>query len=69
MTSHLKINKFDEESIVDDEISITIEDNRYDNDDIEWVECMDCIQRKMICIISILIIGTILLVLIYTINT
>ncbi len=61
MNSHLKINKFDEEIIT--------EDNRYNNEDAEWVECMDCIQRKMICIISILIIGTILLVLIYTINT
>ena len=65
MTSHSKTEKFGEESIADDEIIIITDDT----DDIEWVECMDCVQRKMICLISILIIGTILLVFIYTINT
>ena len=68
MTSHSKMKKFGEESIVDDEIIITIEDNEYSKDDADWVECMDCVQRKMICIISILIIGTILLVFLHTLN-
>ncbi len=63
MTHHSKPNKFDEESIVDDEIIIIIEN---DKDDADWVECMDCVQRKMICIISILIIGTILLIFLHS---
>ena len=70
-----KVVEISEESIVDDDIIVIIDDSHYDIDDghnnidDEWIECMDCVQRKMICIISILIIGTILLIFAYTINT
>ena len=64
-----------EDSIVDDDIIIVKDEDvifveEYDNniDDYEWIECMDCVQRKMICIITILIVGTILLVFLYTLN-
>ena len=63
-----KVVEISEESIVDDDIIVIIDDRHYDIDDghnnidDEWIECMDCVQRKMICIISILIIGTILLI-------
>ena len=64
-----------EESIVDDNIIVVKDDDiisveEYDNNmvDYEWIECMDCVQRKMICIITILIVGTILLVFVYTLN-
>ena len=64
-----------EESIVDDDIIVVKDDDvtfveEYDNNmiDYEWIECMDCVQRKMICIITILIVGTILLVFAYTLN-
>ena len=64
-----------EESIVDDNIiDVKVDDvifvEEYDNNmvDYEWIECMDCVQRKMICIITILIVGTILLVFVYTLN-
>ena len=64
-----------EESIVDDDIiDVKVDDvifvEEYDNNmvDYEWIECMDCVQRKMICIITILIVGTILLVFVYTLN-
>ena len=58
-----------EESIVDDDIIVIKDCHRDINaDDYEWIECMDCVQKKMICIITILIIGTILLVFAYTIN-
>tara|TARA_B100000963_G_scaffold155233_1_gene135093 strand:+ start:28658 stop:28867 length:210 start_codon:yes stop_codon:yes gene_type:complete len=68
MTCHSKTEKFHEESIVDDEIIVIIEDDEDSKNDTDWVECMDCVQRKMICIISILIIGTILLVFLHTLN-
>ena len=56
-----------EESITDDDIIVVKEDDvivveEYDVDDYEWINCMDCVQRKMICIISILIVGIILLI-------
>ena len=64
-----------EESIVDDDVIVVKDDDvtfveEYDNNmlDYEWIECMDCVQRKMICIITILIVGTILLVFAYTLN-
>ena len=75
MINQPKVVEVFEESIVDDDIIVIIDDRHYDIDDCdsniddEWIECMDCVQRKMICIISILIIGTILLVFAYTINT
>ena len=49
-----------EESIVDDDIVIVIEEE-YD-EDADFIECMDCVQRKSICIISVLFVGTILFV-------
>ena len=75
MINQPKVVEVFEESIVDDDIIVIIDDRHYDIDDCdsniddEWIECMDCVQRKMICIISILIIGTILLIFAYTINT
>ncbi len=75
MINQPKVVEVFEESIVDDDIIVIIDDPHYDIDDCdsniddEWIECMDCVQRKMICIISILIIGTILLIFAYTINT
>ena len=49
-----------EESIVDDDIVvIESEDDDYDDD---FIECMDCVQRKSICFISVLFVGTILFV-------
>lgn len=51
-----------------DDIIVVIEDYQYDDDDYEWVECMDCVQRKMICLMTILIIGIILLIFVYTIS-
>ena len=50
-----------------DSIDIVIEDQHSDIDN-EWVECMDCVQRKMICLMTILIIGIILLIFVYTIS-
>ena len=70
MINQPKVVEVFEESIVDDDIIVIIDDRHYDIDDCdsniddEWIECMDCVQRKMICIISILIIGTILLLVI-----
>ena len=49
-----------EESIVDDDIIVAIEEE-YD-DDADFIECMDCVQRKAICFISVLFVGTILFV-------
>ena len=75
MINQPKVVEVFEESIVDDDIIVIIDDPHYDIDDCdsniddEWIECMDCVQRKMICIISILIIGTILLIFAYKINT
>lgn len=49
-----------EESIVNDDIVvIESEDDDYDDD---FIECMDCVQRKSICFISVLFVGTILFV-------
>tara|TARA_Y100001935_G_C17284288_1_gene499389 strand:- start:767 stop:973 length:207 start_codon:yes stop_codon:yes gene_type:complete len=56
-----------EESIVDDEIIIVF-DEKLDDDDVECIECVDYFQRKMICLTTILIIATILLVFIYSIG-
>ena len=56
-----------EESICDDDIIISIDKSKENLDDDDWIECMDCVQRKMICILTILIIGVILLVFLYTI--
>lgn len=50
-----------EESIVDDDIVVVIESENDDYDD-DFIECMDCVQRKSICIISVLFVGTILFV-------
>ena len=61
MTNRSKVLELFEESIVADDV-ILIEDDNNDIDEYEWIECMDCVQRKMICILTILIIGTILLV-------
>tara|TARA_B100001063_G_scaffold46185_1_gene40012 strand:- start:8911 stop:9153 length:243 start_codon:yes stop_codon:yes gene_type:complete len=78
MGTRTKALELSEESIVDDEIIIIIgeddkddnEDENYTEDDFEndWIECMDCVQRKLICVISIFIIGMILLVFVYTLN-
>ena len=56
-----------EESIVDDDIVVVKEEDvvvieECDIDDYEWIDCMDCVQRKMICILTILIVGIILLI-------
>tara|TARA_B100001057_G_C22176962_1_gene691690 strand:+ start:279 stop:488 length:210 start_codon:yes stop_codon:yes gene_type:complete len=51
-----------EESITDDIIVVKEDDVFIIEDDYEWINCMDCVQRKMICIITILIIGIILLI-------
>lgn len=67
MINQPKVVEVFEESIVDDDIIVVIEDQHSDIDN-EWVECMDCVQRKMICIMTILIIGTILLIFVYTIG-
>ena len=67
MINQPKVVEVFEESIVDDDIIVIIEDQHSDIDN-EWVECMDCVQRKMICIMTILIIGTILLIFAYTIG-
>ena len=56
-----------EESIVDDDIVVIVEDCEEDID-YEWVVCMDYVQKKMICLITILIISTILLIFAYTIR-
>ena len=75
MINQPKVVEVFEESIVDDDVIVIIDARHYEIDDCdsniddEWIECMDCVQRKMICIISILIIGTILLIFAYTINT
>ena len=50
-----------EESIVDDDIVIDTESEDDDYDD-DFIECMDCVQRKAICFISVLFVGTILFV-------
>ena len=50
-----------EESIVDDDIVVVIESEDDDYDD-DFIECMDCVQRKSICFISVLFVGTILFV-------
>tara|TARA_Y100000591_G_scaffold28035_1_gene20741 strand:+ start:1898 stop:2101 length:204 start_codon:yes stop_codon:yes gene_type:complete len=50
-----------EESIVDDDIVIDTE-SEDDDDDADFIECMDCVQRKSICFISVLFVGTILFV-------
>ena len=60
-----------EESIVDDEIIIVFDeklDEKLDDDDVDCIECVDYFQRKMICLTTILIIATILLVFIYSIS-
>lgn len=49
-----------EEPIKEISIDIDIDDN--------WDECAGYIEKKMICFMSILIIGTILLVFVYTVN-
>ena len=67
------MNPQGDESMVDDE-KIIVFDNNFENNfenklDEEDVLCMafvDYFQRKMICLISILIVGAILLVFIYT---
>ena len=56
-----------EESIVDDEIIIVF-DEKLNEDDVDCIECVDYFQRKMICLTTILIIGTILLVFIYSLG-
>lgn len=67
INQHNALEIFDE-SISDDVIVVTVvEDYDIDMVDDEWVECMDCVQKKMICILTILIIGIIFLVFIYTI--
>ena len=60
-----------EESIVDDEIIIVFDeklDEKLDDDDVDCIECVDYFQRKMICLTTILIITTILLVFIYSLG-
>ena len=57
-----------EESIVDDEIIIVFDEKLDDDDDVDCIECVDYFQRKMICLTTILIIATILLVFIYSIS-
>tara|TARA_B100001175_G_C19029646_1_gene411955 strand:- start:312 stop:542 length:231 start_codon:yes stop_codon:yes gene_type:complete len=64
---HPHVVEIFEESLVDDEIIVVKEDDvvviEEDNiDDYEWIDCMDCVQRKMICILTILIVGIILLI-------
>lgn len=49
-----------EESNVDDDVIVAIEEE-YD-DDADFIEYMDCVQRKAICFISVLFVGTILFV-------
>ena len=67
INQHNALEIFDE-SISDDVIVVTVvEDYDIDMVDDEWVECTDCVQKKMICILTILIIGIIFLVFIYTI--
>ena len=56
----IKTVELHEESIVDDDIIVAIEEE-YDDDE-DFIECMDCVQRKSICFISILFVGTILFV-------
>ena len=56
----IKTVELHEESIVDDDIIVAIEEE-YD-DDADFIECMDCVQRKSICFISVLFVGTILFV-------
>ncbi len=67
MINQKQVLEKNEESNQDD-IIVVIEDYQYDDDDYEWVECMDCVQRKMICLMTILIIGIILLIFVYTIS-
>ena len=55
MINQPKVVEVFEESIVDDDVIVIIDDRHYDIDDCdsniddEWIECMDCVQRKMIC--------------------
>ena len=60
------IVELQEESIVDDDIVIVVTEEE-DDDDYDFIEFMDCVQRKTICIISVLFVGTILLVFLRTI--
>ena len=46
----IKTVELHEESIVDDDIIVVIEEY----DDTDFVECMDCVQHKAICFISVL---------------
>jgi len=55
----IKTVELHEESIVDDDIIVVIEE---EYDDTDFVECMDCVQHKAICFISVLFVGTILFV-------
>jgi len=67
MINQQKNFQIGEESIVDDEIIIVF-DEKLNEDDVDCIECVDYFQRKMICLTTILIIGTILLVFIYSLG-
>ena len=63
----MKIIELHEESIVDDDIVIVVTEEEDHDYDYDFIEFMDCVQRKTICIISVLFVGTILLVFLRTI--
>tara|TARA_B100001287_G_C22580694_1_gene480765 strand:- start:286 stop:501 length:216 start_codon:yes stop_codon:yes gene_type:complete len=58
-----KLNTFDEINI-----NIKNSENKIDEEEAECIECVDYFQKKMICITSILIIGTIVLVFVSILN-
>ena len=67
MNDNMKIIELHEESIVDDDIVIVVTEEEDHDYDYDFIEFMDCVQRKTICIISVLFVGTILLVFLRTI--
>ena len=61
MNNITKTVELHEESIVDDEIIVVIETNKNEYD-YDSIKCINYVQKKMICLLSILIVTTILLV-------
>lgn len=70
MVTHRKPLELGEESIVDDEIIIVFQNvgDEADEEDADCIECVDYFQKKMICFTATLIIGTVLLVFVYTLK-
>jgi hypothetical protein len=70
MVLYKKELELSDESNTYNEIKIVFKNNEHkiDEEEAECIECVDYFQKKMICITSILIIGTILLVFVSILN-